>query len=639
MLISIITVCRNSEKVLPQALASLRVQTHQPREWVVIDGASTDGTLQIIAECGESLGDWVSESDTGIYNAMNKGIDRAKGEVLFFLNSDDALFDSEVLSDVAAAFAADPRLDFLFGNVVYQYPAKRVLRTFAHINANSLLFEDLCHQAVFARRALFKQIGGFDERFRLNADYDWLIRAFRSGARWKRIDRTVAVFTAGGAHMQSPAKLRTERHAVRRQYLTQARWLVGDFQRRILHRWHRHLAAHPLGKKPLPDKTRRPAVVLLSHGFSAEYELGYANGLARNGVQVMLIGSDTTAVDRLDSGIELVNLRGSQRGDRPRLAKVTNLLRYFARYFALIARQREATVHVIGLFTTRNLWVSVLEAWITRVLTGGYILTVHNLVPHDHHTVTNHWLGRLIFQSATVLMVHTEKMATDLRQDYGRDPSSIVVVEHGIERLLPRTQCSRDAMRLKLGVGSNERVVLFFGAIARYKGVDVLLRAFELPALALADKLVIAGRCRDSALLSELQSMVASHSRREAIVWRQGYIEEDDVGPLFHAADVLAMPYRHIDQSGVIFMAMATGLRTVVTDVGALRDYVGQGFGLVAPVGDPAALAECIATLLIQRPPPDFVHLAEKFLWQRTVVPILLRYNRETERMPPRFAH
>lgn len=253
MRFTVVTVCRNSEKVLPRALSSLRRQTYQDREWVVIDGLSSDATLNIVRSYTEGIGTLISENDRGIYDAMNKGIRVAKGDIIFFLNSDDAFHDESVLRDVALTFEAYPWLDMLFGNVVYQYPAERVLRTFAHINADTLIFEDLCHQAVFARRSLFDRIGCFDERFLLNADYDWLIRVFRSGARWRRLDRNIAIFSMGGAHMQNPAKLSEERRAVRLQYISPIAMAIGDLRRRVTHRWHRHFRSHPLGRVPLKD--------------------------------------------------------------------------------------------------------------------------------------------------------------------------------------------------------------------------------------------------------------------------------------------------------------------------------------------------------------------------------------------------
>jgi GT2 family glycosyltransferase len=184
---------------------------------------------------------------------MNKAVTEARGEYLFFLNSDDSLSDAHVLLDIATFLEAHPTVDLLYGDVIYKWPGRRFLRTFAHINAHTLLLEDLCHQAVFAKKNLFQQIGGFNERFRINADYDWLIRVFRSGARWCRISRTIAVFNVGGAHTRNLSQLAKERREVRLQYISTTALALGNLYRRLIHRWHRHFSSHPLGREPIEE--------------------------------------------------------------------------------------------------------------------------------------------------------------------------------------------------------------------------------------------------------------------------------------------------------------------------------------------------------------------------------------------------
>ncbi|MFN0159983.1 MAG: glycosyltransferase family 2 protein [Burkholderiales bacterium] len=253
---SVITVCRNSAAVMPRMLETLRSQTWQAREWVVVDGGSTDGTQDLVAGSGERLGDWVSEPDAGIYDAMNKGWRRARGDVLFFLNSDDALFDPGTLAAAAAAFEREPAAELAIGQVVYRFADGRMLlRDYHHLDAESLLFEDLCHQAVFARRSLFERIGGFNERFRINADYDWLIRALRAGAPVAWIDQPVAYFTTGGAHARNFAALVAERHAVRLQYLSSAHLTLGGLWRRAVGRTRRVFRLPAPGQRPFDPVT------------------------------------------------------------------------------------------------------------------------------------------------------------------------------------------------------------------------------------------------------------------------------------------------------------------------------------------------------------------------------------------------
>ena len=248
MKVSVVTVCRNAERVLPGALASLQCQSYADREWVVIDGASTDRTIRIVKSSDERLGNWVSEPDTGIYNAMNKGWQRATGDIVYFLNADDAFSDASVLESVAALFEADPALDLAIGEVIYRHlDGARTRRSFSHLGRTTIVFEDLCHQAVFARRRLFERIGGFNETYRINADFDWLIRVFRSNSKIRWLHYPVANFSDGGAHTRDRNKLVAERRQVRLQYVSPLALSTGLFLGKVINRLHRVVRGRRIG--------------------------------------------------------------------------------------------------------------------------------------------------------------------------------------------------------------------------------------------------------------------------------------------------------------------------------------------------------------------------------------------------------
>ena len=247
MKFSIITVCRNSEKVLPKAMASLSAQHYKDYEWVVIDGASTDSTLRIAQSFSSAPLLIVSEPDRGIYDAMNKGVAKARGDYVFFLNSDDALYDENVLQDVNSWLEHNPATDFVYGSVANIKADGNWLRDFGHVNRYNIIEDGICHQAIFAKRILFTNVGPFDLRFKLNADYDWIIRVFRFGARCVYMDRCVAFFADGGAHTLDKTYLAKEREAVRLQYIGK-RWLTLRLLRaRIFNRLHRIINGHAPG--------------------------------------------------------------------------------------------------------------------------------------------------------------------------------------------------------------------------------------------------------------------------------------------------------------------------------------------------------------------------------------------------------
>lgn len=236
---SIITVCFNAEQSIGKTVDSLATQTFRDFEYIVVDGASKDGTLEVVRSRLSFPATIVSEKDNGIYDAMNKGIAMARGEILYFLNADDCFENDRVLQRIAAADAANGEPELLWGNVIYQYPEGSKHRSFRHITAGNLVFLDLNHQATFARRSLFNRIGSFDLRFRLNADYDFLLRSLQGQASHCWVDVDIARFNAGGRHVRDIAFLQAEREAVRRQYISPLRYKMGAFAHKLNHKIRR----------------------------------------------------------------------------------------------------------------------------------------------------------------------------------------------------------------------------------------------------------------------------------------------------------------------------------------------------------------------------------------------------------------
>lgn len=221
---SVITVCYNAANPIVATAASLRRQSHLDYEWLVVDGASKDSTLQAVADAGIASTRVISEPDIGIYDAMNKAVGFALGDWIHFLNAGDEMADPAVLADIALALDANVEADLLYGDMIYVSRGQECDRRFAHVSPGMLVFEDLNHQAVFARRSLFQSVGLFDLRYRTSADYDWLLRAVGAGTRTRYLPRTVARFQTGGAHAADLSALAAERHELRLQYVSP--WLL-----------------------------------------------------------------------------------------------------------------------------------------------------------------------------------------------------------------------------------------------------------------------------------------------------------------------------------------------------------------------------------------------------------------------------
>jgi len=180
MKISIITATRNCASTIADCLASVAGQSYPDREHIVIDGASTDGTLAVLEAHRAQLAVLISEPDQNPYDAINKGIARASGEVIGFLHADDRYADAEVLARIAAAFA-DPTVDAVYGDLVYvsQTDTDRVIRYWraGEYRPARLRWGWMPpHPTLYLRRALYERHGGFDLRYRIAADYDLMLR-------------------------------------------------------------------------------------------------------------------------------------------------------------------------------------------------------------------------------------------------------------------------------------------------------------------------------------------------------------------------------------------------------------------------------------------------------------------------------
>ena len=199
--ISVITACLNSEKTVEQTIQSVISQSYRNIEYIVIDGGSVDRTGEIIAKYAGAIHRCVSEPDDGIYYAFNKGVSMATGDVIYFLNSDDYLYDADALSDVARVFAENPDLTVVYGRMKLVEEASG----FFYFQGRELSVEDLKkgvmppHPATFIKKSMYLKHGFFDVGYRSAADLDLFLRFYRSeDFRARFLDRVIAVFRQGG---------------------------------------------------------------------------------------------------------------------------------------------------------------------------------------------------------------------------------------------------------------------------------------------------------------------------------------------------------------------------------------------------------------------------------------------------------
>ena len=224
-LISIITVCRNSANTLWRTFDSVLHQEYRDVDYVVVDGASTDGTLDVIKEYEMKFRSkgmrfrWISEPDDGLYDAMNKGIAMAKGSIIGILNSDD-YYEPGTLQVIAEACANHPEVGIFYGFLrvlmdgeevlIYRYRYERYL-----LDLKTGIYSASQHPTCFVRRNVYDRVGVFDTQFPVAADHDFLIRAMKAGVKFHPLDAVLSNFSSGGAadQMSDYERLR-ERYGV-----------------------------------------------------------------------------------------------------------------------------------------------------------------------------------------------------------------------------------------------------------------------------------------------------------------------------------------------------------------------------------------------------------------------------------------
>ncbi len=201
---SVITVCFNSAETLGRALESVAQQDWPYIEHIVIDGGSKDGTAKVLADNRTRLSHVVSEPDRGIYDAMNKGLDLATGDIICFLNADDYYDSIHVLSKVAVAFQLEP-LDAVLGDVGF-FRKDNISRLVRHYRSGRFTPKRLAwgwmpaHPALFMRKEVFKCIGHFKIDYQIAADYEYVVRAFcgKTPLHYKHLPEVLVRMQMGG---------------------------------------------------------------------------------------------------------------------------------------------------------------------------------------------------------------------------------------------------------------------------------------------------------------------------------------------------------------------------------------------------------------------------------------------------------
>ncbi len=200
-LVSIITVVYNGEKYLEETIQSIINQTYENIEYIIIDGGSTDGTLDIVKKYENKISYWVSEADKGIYDAMNKGIKVSNGEIIGIVNADDALYPNTV--NYVQELMVSKSLDYTYGAVYLMDEEGVVFGETTYMSQEDMALNKYTdmpfpHPSMFVRKKVYEAIGLYSLQFRLSADYDFVLRVLESEYKGLPLAEHTGKFRVGG---------------------------------------------------------------------------------------------------------------------------------------------------------------------------------------------------------------------------------------------------------------------------------------------------------------------------------------------------------------------------------------------------------------------------------------------------------
>ena len=350
------------------------------------------------------------------------------------------------------------------------------------------------------------------------------------------------------------------------------------------------------------NPAREVGAALLTGGFDKHYTFGLAMALAAEDVSLEIIGGDTVDCPAFHNPPKLafLNLRGSKEENTGLMAKVSRVLLYYARLVRYAACARPKVFHI--------LWNNKFEFFDRTLLMLYYKLmgkkicfTAHNINEGKRDfkdSVLNRLTLRIQYRLADRVFVHTDKMKQELLEEFGVRDRAVCVIPYGINNSVPHTDLTSREAKQRLGVSADQKTILFFGAIRPSKGLDYLVDAFlRLAAVHPEYRLIIAGETRKETkdYFDKVRQTIDGHPNRSQVIQRIEYIPDEETEVYFKAADVIAMPYTLIFQSGVLFLAHSFGLPVVASDVGSFREDITEGrTGFLCRPCDAADLSRAI---------------------------------------------
>ena len=355
------------------------------------------------------------------------------------------------------------------------------------------------------------------------------------------------------------------------------------------------------GQEMTPDHSRFEfPVTLLTGGTDRHYVFGLSMALAAKGVPLEVIGSDLVDSPEMHvtPRLTFLNLQGSFTGRFAR--KVIRIVRFYCRLIRYAWSAHPQIFHILWNNKLQFLDRTILMAYY-KALGKKVVFTAHNVNAgkrDSRDSGLNRFSLKVQYSLADHIFVHTDKMKSELIEQFGLQFHKIAVIPFGVNNAVPDTSLTCPDARVRLGLADNERVILFFGAVKGYKGLEHLIPAFEdLGSRDARFRLVIAGEPKKGheEYLETIKDAISRNAHHHRIMTKFEFIRDEDTEIYFKAADVAVLPYTSIFQSGILFLAYSFGVPVIAADVGSFREDIVDGCtGFVSPSCKASDLANTI---------------------------------------------
>jgi len=343
-------------------------------------------------------------------------------------------------------------------------------------------------------------------------------------------------------------------------------------------------------------------VSLLTGGDDPSYAIPLMSSLASKGIEVDFIGNDqmqrSEAVN--NERVNYLNLRGDQSENAPVTTKIIRVSKYYSRLVKYAFQTDSRIFHILWLNKFILFDRTILNLYY-KMLGKKLVFTAHNVnagVRDGNDSLMNRLTLRFMYRIMDHIFVHTIKMKTQLAKDFHVPHEKISVIPFGINNFVPRSELKISEARSRLGLHEDERALLFFGQIAPYKGLELLISALNLLKTNGDNyRLIIAGKVKATyeKYWQMIRTMIKECELEAHITERVEFIPDEEVEVYFKGADVLILPYRDIYQTGVLYLSYNFGLPAIATDVGSLNEEIVEGqTGFVCKPDDPEDLAKKI---------------------------------------------